>query len=416
MPVMPATVINPIITNAGLNAAVAASGLGLQLGITHVQIGSSAYVLNTSVGSSDYNRTALVAPTEKVAIAAGHVMDKGFRVDAQFPAWTAAAYGATEIGFWAGDPAAGGILFALWAQATPFTQRNNIDYLASFAVALTRVPNGSITTTFDPDLQKAIALVNFHEAAADPHTQYVEKAGDTMLGPLLLAANSTAPTPALYDATTKVATMAAIQRALGNRSGVRILTASTVLTSADYGKLILVDATTGPVTVTVPVSPSGSALGLGLDIYKADSTANLVTVARSGTDTFVGTNNFNGGTSSTSVPLRRVGDNVNLTSVAGGYYALGGGGSTSLSLPGYEKRSSGLIHQWGNITAPGNVSISFPLAFPNACLFLCANALAGNNTQYNVNVANFSTNGFDMFPSSGGSPSALAVGWHAIGY
>jgi hypothetical protein len=194
MPIMP-TVINPLITNAGFNAAQAQSGLGLQLAITHLQLGSGTYVLDPSVGSADYNRTALVTPTETVPVAAGHVMDKGFRVDAMFPAWTAAAYGVSEIGFWAGDPAAGGVLFAIWAQATPFTQRNNIDYLASFGLGLTRVPVGSVTVTFNPVLQEAIALMTYHEQAADPHPQY----GLPLLRTYGLAVPSTSDAPAITN-------------------------------------------------------------------------------------------------------------------------------------------------------------------------------------------------------------------------
>lgn len=204
-------VINPLITNAGFNAAVAASGDGLQLEITHIQIGSSAYVLDPTEGSPDYNRVALVAPTETVAIAGGYVMDKGFRVDTLFPSWVAAPYNVCEIGFWAGDPNDGGTLFAIWAQATPIVQRNNIDYLASFGIALARVPDGSVSVVFDPELSQAIQLMAFHESDPDPHTQYVKKAGDTMTGALLLA-----PNPATSDNTQKAASTSWIRSAMAH--------------------------------------------------------------------------------------------------------------------------------------------------------------------------------------------------------
>lgn len=249
---MPATIIQPLITNAGLAAAIAASGSGVQLAITHIQLGSSAYVLDPTPGSADYNRTALVTPTEKVAAAAGHVMDKGFRVDASFPSWTLTPYGVTEIGFWAGDPAAGGVLFAIWAQATPFTTRSNIDYLASFAVALARVPAGSVTVTYDPSLSDAMALVNFHEAEADPHTQYIKRAGDTMDNPLHLGA---AAKPAQFDDSDKVPSTGWIRRFGRQFAGVNSYSVNTVLTGAnDVGKLTVIAG--GGATFTLPPSTS----------------------------------------------------------------------------------------------------------------------------------------------------------------
>ncbi|MCA0214699.1 MAG: hypothetical protein LCH79_16165 [Proteobacteria bacterium] len=170
------TPIAPIITNAGLAAAIAADGAGLDLAITHVQFGTSAYTLNTADGSPDYDRVALVAPKELHAISAGYVLPSAMmRIDVFAPAWTGSPnpYSVTEVGFWAGNPNAGGVLFALWAQATAFAQRNMLDYLATFKLQLVRVPYGSVTVVIDANLSHAAQLVAAHEAAANPHPQYL---------------------------------------------------------------------------------------------------------------------------------------------------------------------------------------------------------------------------------------------------
>jgi len=109
-------------------------------------------------------------------------------------------------------------------------------------------------------LGDAVAL---HEAKPDPHTQYVwvggdtmtgplsvpagavgtqvprvqevvKKAGDTMTGPLLL------PDVGQFDASTKAASTAHIQRALGSFSGSRDIAASGNLSVADIGRYITV--------------------------------------------------------------------------------------------------------------------------------------------------------------------------------
>lgn len=179
---MAATVINPILTNAGLAAAVAAAGNGLQLAITHVALGTGQYTPANPNG-----QTAMVARKEKVAIAGGYASGAGFMINVLFPAWagTPNPYNATELGFYAGDPDAGGVLFAIYSAPTgTLVQRNALEYTAQFAMALTRVPAGSVTVTIDPSAAQALGLLAQHEGKSNPHTQYVLKAGDTMTGPL----------------------------------------------------------------------------------------------------------------------------------------------------------------------------------------------------------------------------------------
>lgn len=188
--------INPLITDAGLAAAVAASGLGLQLAITHIALGTGQYT--PSVGL-----TALAGRKEKVAIPSGYVTGSGgFRINALFPSWagTPNPYNATEIGFYAGDPDAGGILFAVHSHTSAvIVQRNSLDYVVQFSMQLTRVPAGSVTVTVDPGASQMLALMAAHEAAADPHPVYVLKSN---LAALVSAAGD-------YKASVRVGTVGA---------------------------------------------------------------------------------------------------------------------------------------------------------------------------------------------------------------
>jgi hypothetical protein len=63
--------------------------------------------------------------------------------------------------------------------------------------------------------------------------------------------------------------------------------------SAVDGDLVMVDATSGPITITAPAAASGVEFG----VKKTDSSANIVTVQRAGTDTI-------GATAATSVQLK----------------------------------------------------------------------------------------------------------------
>lgn len=163
---MPTTIL-PYTTDAGLSAAVNAAGNGLQLAITHVVLSKDKF---TPGGSS-----TLTNRQEKTTIAAAAPIGVGaFRVNVLFPGYASAPYDVTAIGFYAGDPDAGGVLFAVHSHPTDvIVERNNLDYLAQFAVTLARVPLGSVTVSVDPSLPAALALVAAHESLIDPHPQYV---------------------------------------------------------------------------------------------------------------------------------------------------------------------------------------------------------------------------------------------------
>lgn len=180
-----AIAFNPKITSAGLAAAIAANGAGLQLQITHVALGTGAY---DPTGSE----TALVGRKEKATIASASGGGTAqFTVVATFPSGYAGAdYNVGEVGFYAGDPDAGGVLFAVASRASLiYTTRGSATgiYSAEYAVALSGAPAGSVNVTVDPAAVIASGLL----------TGYVRKIGDTMTGPLVLSGNATLPLQAV---------------------------------------------------------------------------------------------------------------------------------------------------------------------------------------------------------------------------
>jgi hypothetical protein len=174
MPGMP-TVITPVITDAGLAAAITANGNGVQLSITHVVLSTDQF---TPTGTS-----TISVRKEKATVASGYTTGTGsFRINVLFSSYSGAAYNATTIGFYAGDPDAGGILFGVYSHpSSVIVQRNSLDYLAQYGLTLSRVPAGSISVTVDPTAAQAFALIAAHETATHPHSQYMRRTGEAAL-------------------------------------------------------------------------------------------------------------------------------------------------------------------------------------------------------------------------------------------
>lgn len=188
-------VATALITTAGQNAAATAAAGSLQVRITHVALGASKYTPTAG-------QTALVDRRETALVSGGSALDNAITLTALFlsTVYGGAQYDVGEIGFFIGDPAAGGTLFAVVsAPAFVGARRSPVlpNYATTFTLALTGVPTGSVAITVDPTAGAgAIALTN-HTAAANPHTQYLLKAGGTMTGPLVLAANAVNPLEAV---------------------------------------------------------------------------------------------------------------------------------------------------------------------------------------------------------------------------
>lgn len=212
------------------------------------------------------------------------------------------------------------------------------------------------------------------------------------------------PTPAQFSNSILGATTEFVQRALGNYQDAIVLTTNTTLTALDYGKVFFIDATSGNKTITLPTPPAQG--GCAVKIYKADSTANTVAVTTP-SGSIIGTNNFNGGTSSTTVTLRQVGDFLDLCSQSGSYYGLSGGGGALISPTGYQKLPSGLLIQWGSITNTGATdTVNFALTFPT--VVYCVTTSQSNGAgQMPLSVISAITSSNFTLKSYIGAPGAV---------
>lgn len=82
----------------------------------------------------------------------------------------------------------------------------------------------------------------------------------------------------------------AIKRFAG--ANLKTVTAGASALTVDDAGTVLVDATGGNVTLTLPAASVVAGLGIGFSFYRTDSTGNVVTVNRAGADTIDGTNSF----------------------------------------------------------------------------------------------------------------------------
>lgn len=167
------------VTTAGKNAAWNASNTGASINITHIQFGSGNKV---PAG----NEVALLAPQQKATVAAGYkVSSTQIRMSAMFTG--VQAYSISEVGLWIGDPAAGGVLFGYWSQATGAvgSKSAGVDFLFTHDMILdASIPPGSVTVTVD---SAQSALIAAHESAANPHPQYVlQSAAPSILNAYML--------------------------------------------------------------------------------------------------------------------------------------------------------------------------------------------------------------------------------------
>lgn len=228
-----------------------------------------------------------------------------------------------------------------------------------------------------------------------------------------------APTPAQFDNDTSLATTAFVQRALGNMQASRTVAAgSTSLALGDVGKTVSVTGTSAA-TITLPQG-AGIPDGSKLEFFVSNTSS--VTILPYGADTIF--------VNSGLVPnfLLYAGDSLTLEwigitwiAVAGSAqlrYSTGRFGS-SLTAAGYQKLPSGLIIQWGSATtnAAGAVTVSYPIAFPNAVVSLVASGTNSNvvTTAFiNVNPISLSQAAFYAANTSIGI--SYGIKYIAIGY
>lgn len=227
-----------------------------------------------------------------------------------------------------------------------------------------------------------------------------------------LRGNSLFQTAAQFNSDARAATTAFVQRALGNFQGILNVTTSPIsLVAADVGKLINCYNAASSLTL-----PQASTLGVGSSflIYSG----NALTLNAFPGDTIVPYPGYIGTVTAVNIPASTV---TRVTWNGGAWIvAIEGGGVSSVAATGYQRLPSGLIVQWGQVasSSSADVTVSFPIAFPNAVRFTGVQHMHGTTSSpYIGSVATYIPTGFSFsLYTTAGARTAQNTGWIAIGY
>jgi hypothetical protein len=237
--------------------------------------------------------------------------------------------------------------------------------------------------------------------------------GGTMIGPLALANNSTAPTPPRFDNSTNIATTEFVRRQGLQSSSFVSLSGATTLTAQHAGASVFLSGTTN-YTVTLPLA-STMTPGARIEFFFS-STAGTQTIQRQGSDII-----YLGGAGTHTSVSGANGDSITFVTNGVNWYAVSGSlqmGKAAafgnfMNVNGYQKLPSGLIIQWGQaqITETGT-QVIFPIAFPNAAFALAAMDFGLPGSRYVQSYNNLTNTGFMGY---GGGPTDvfayIAIGW-----
>ncbi|WP_199032093.1 hypothetical protein [Ralstonia sp. ASV6] len=228
-----------------------------------------------------------------------------------------------------------------------------------------------------------------------------------------------APTPAQFDTSTKLANMAAVQRALGSFSGFVSFNAggSPALTAANAGNEVIL---TGTASGTLYLPQIATVTAGTAFLVKVESSAQWY-VATGGTDGSI--ISLNGG-SAASLQINQ--DDFILFIAGGGFWRTFGTGllkysgsfASSLATNGFQKLPSGRIVQWGNCTPTisGDAVVTFPIQFPTAIysFVVAASATSGSAGFANYNGIALSGVNVGAYLASG-ARAGFTCSWYAVG-
>ncbi|WP_416052743.1 gp53-like domain-containing protein [Cupriavidus basilensis] len=223
---------------------------------------------------------------------------------------------------------------------------------------------------------------------------------------------STGVTPAQFDNSTKLMTSAGVRTVGIQASGVNIVTTTGNITLAMVGGTIIGNSAAG-ITETLPAA---STVPAGGRLEFLNVNAGVMTVARNGSTDTISVN----GSTVTSLALGG-GDTLTLESNgASGWYAVSGSAqlgsaavfSASKAASGYQKLPSGLIVQWGQVTAvSAGTAATFPITFPNGVFTVTVGSNSAASAYVWTNWP-ITTAGFTAYSSS----ATAASTWVAFGY
>lgn len=215
-----------------------------------------------------------------------------------------------------------------------------------------------------------------------------------------------------FDNSTKAATTAFVQRALGNLANSNVYAINTALTDADVGCIVV--PTAGSLAFSLPLV---GGLPNGAQIIFNGNTHGCV-IGRQGSDIIAA------GSSGNVITLSLNANDSAIFTVINGQWALTGGElhesvsssfSASFATNGWAYVAGGRIEQWGLATfgafAGAGTTITFPTPFPTACLNITATDIGPNANALSVDSVT-TTN----FVGRNGSLGSSTGYWRAIGH
>lgn len=199
-------------------------------------------------------------------------------------------------------------------------------------------------------------------------------------------------------------------------AGIRVITATTALTSADVLKYIT-SVTASNITVTLPPS-AGLPDGFYVDVA-AQNSGNVTVTATGASIYFLGN-------PSPVTPVLRTGSYarfvwfsnqwnvINGPAQLGSSYEFG----SSLASPGWQRLPSGLMLQWGAVLLTGvsDLSISYPIAYSISPYITVATVTGSYATSTVVNIDTQTASSFAArVRNQAGSVTGAAINWYSIG-
>lgn len=156
------------ITDIGKAALWNAKNTGVELDLTHIQLGSANRIIAG-------DETALLLPQQSVEFAGGYkVSPSQIRMSAVFTG--SSTYEIREIGMWAGDPALpASVLFAVWSKATGLlaSKYPGVDFVFNHDMSISAaVPGESLNIIVSEQQAAFMQLISAHKSEAVPHEQY----------------------------------------------------------------------------------------------------------------------------------------------------------------------------------------------------------------------------------------------------
>ncbi|MBR8125125.1 gp53-like domain-containing protein [Burkholderia multivorans] len=228
-----------------------------------------------------------------------------------------------------------------------------------------------------------------------------------------------APTPPQFDSSTRLANMAAVQRALGSASSMKTAGAPVAMDVTYAGADVVLYGNSSPFTQVLPAVKTFPS-GVGMRFYNAS--AYPVTIQTAGTDKFSAL-----GGSITSIVVG-AGDSLFISAYGPSNWEVMGGSAalqwsalfgSSLAPNGYQRLPGGWIEQWGSFTtsASGDVQVTFPIAFPQGAVYSVTTGanLSGGGGAF-AGVFGFTERGFMANAwSSANTRQAIACWYRAVG-